>query len=273
MSDFRLGRILRGERFQYRSTFLEMRAPQVGVRKEIRGDGILLPTSGVGRALANGAEFRVQLSSGGEKFEEAVAQRSFFKPVLAQQRFPGCKVSSCGRFIGIQKIANKNRIVREALVGVQVQPQVKPGAATDHTVEILLEIAALELCNRIAGQLLELRVSLVAQIETREFVVPGFVWEPGHGATVDFLLLRAQPVLIEKHGEPFIEAGIVGVAVDLAAQHSERGRNLFHLHQARQVALQNACVFRRACTSLPCGRCSRTQLKGLADLVPGDVAF
>src|SRR5580704_18750325 len=109
--------------------------------------------------------------------------------------------------------------MREALVRIEIQTQVKPRAAPDDVTEIVLEFTALKCRYCIPCQLLEFGVSLIPHIKARELVIPRLVGKASHGATVDFFLLRAQPVLIEKHGETFVEAGIVGVALDLAAQH------------------------------------------------------
>jgi len=141
--------------------------------------------------------------------------------------------------------------MRKALIGVQIQPQVKLGAASDHMVEVLLQLSALKLCHCFASQLLKVCVPFVADIEARQLVIPGLVREASHGTPVDFFLLRAEPVLVEKHCKTFIQTRIVRVALDFAAQHSESWRNLFHLHQSRQVALENASVFRRTRTVLP----------------------
>jgi len=61
-TDFQLRWILRGDGLQHRCALFEMRAPQVSVRKKVGGRGILIPAGGIGRALANGAEFGVQLA-------------------------------------------------------------------------------------------------------------------------------------------------------------------------------------------------------------------
>src|SRR5258708_4773233 len=256
VADFGLCGILRGERLQHGRALLEMRAPEVGIGNETRGCGILFPTGGIGCALPNGVEFGFQFASSGKKFEEPIAQTGIFKPVLAQQGFPCDRIAGPGRLISRQQVAHENRIVREALIGVLVQSQVKGWTASDYVVEILFELAALELCDRVAGQLLEFGISLLAQIVACQLVVPGFVWEALNRAAVHFFLLRSQPVLIEKYCQALVEARVVWVAVDLATQHAERGRDLFRLYQSSQIAIKNARIFRRTCASLLTGRLS-----------------
>jgi hypothetical protein len=67
--------------------------------------------------------------------------------------------------------------------------------------------------------------ALAAEVEARELVIERGVVEAGDGALVDLLLLRGEVVLLQERGEAFVEQRVVGVAVELAAEHGEgRGK-------------------------------------------------
>ena len=124
---------------------------------------------------------------------------------------------------------NEHGIVRETLVGVLVQPEVEHGAAANHAVaEVTFQVGAAEGLHRVAGQLFELGISLVPQVKTRQLVIPRLVGEAGNGPAIDLFLFRAQFVLIEKHSQPLVKAGVVGIAIDLLPQHAQRLRNFLH---------------------------------------------
>ena len=153
--------------------------------------------------------------------------------------------------IRAQQIAHEDRVVRESLVGVLVHSQVeRRGTAVAYVAKILLKIGAAESLDRFLGQLFEIGVSLVAQVEARQLVVPGAIREPCQRSPVDLLLLSAQSVLIQKYCQPFVEARVVRIAIDLAAEHGQCLGNLFQLHQAGQIAFQHSRILGRACPKL-----------------------
>ena len=165
--------------------------------------------------------------------------------MLAQQGFPGGRITSGRRVIGCEQIAHEYRIVREALVRVLVQTQKKCGAAIDQVVEVAFQFTSLKTLHRIARQLLEFGIALVTQVIAGKLVVPGLVGKAGDGTTIDLLLLGAQPVLVEENRETLVKAGVIRVAINFAAQDAERERDLLHFHQACQVTLQHTRILGR----------------------------
>src|ERR1035438_5659716 len=133
--------------------------------------------------------------------------------------------------------------MRETLVCIQVQPQRQRSFAD--IIEVPLQFASLETLYGVARQLFKFGIALEAQVVAGQLVVPRLVGEAGNGTAIDLLLLGAQPVLIEENRETLVKPGVVRVAINFTAQHAERGRDLFHFHQARQVTLQHARVFGR----------------------------
>src|SRR5882762_1499177 len=118
---------------------------------------------------------------------------------------------------------------------VLVQTQEKRGAAVDHVVEVAFQFASLETLDGVARELLEFGIAFVAQVVTGQLVGPRLVGESGDGAAIDLILLGAELILIEENRETLVEAWVVWIAIDLTAQNAERGRDLFHFHQASQV--------------------------------------
>src|SRR4029077_1092824 len=169
--------------------------------------------------------------------EELVAQSRILKPVLSEQGLPCDCIASFGTLIGVKQIANKYRIVRESLIGILVQAKVQRRAAAIYLVEISFEIGAVEALDRILGQLFEIGVSFIPKIVAREFVVPEPVRETRNRTPVDFLLFGAQAILIQKNREPLVEAGVVGVAVDLLPKNCQCIGDSLHLDQSRQIAV------------------------------------
>ncbi len=143
-----------------------------------------------------------------------------------------------GIVIRAQQIAHEHRVMREALVSKLVQAQVQRwGSAVAHIRKIAFQAGAAECFDHFLGQSLEFGVLLTGQIKARKFVVPRTIWKPLHRAAVDLFLLGTQTVLCEKDRQALIEAGIIGVAVDLPTKNRQRSGNLLQLNQSRQVAL------------------------------------
>ncbi len=185
-----------------------------------------------------------------KKLEMLGAQPVVFKPMLSQKSFPGGLVIGAPRVVGVHQIAHERQIVRKSLVGIEIQLeiQLRPDVtvSSDDVIEVRFEVAAREDFQHLAGELFELVVSLVAQVEPRELVVPGAIGKLLDGALVDFLFLRAQLILFEELRKAFVKAGIIRIAVHFAAKHFERPRELVQRGQTRKVALENGSIFRGA---------------------------
>ena len=66
------------------------------------------------------------------------------------------------------------------------------------------------------------------------------------------------PHALERHAERVYpeQPGIVRIAIDLAAENGKCLRDLLHLHQTREIALQHTGVLGRARTRRRCGHSS-----------------
>src|SRR6476660_6458502 len=175
-----------------------MGSPQIAVGHEFRGGRILLPTEGVWCAALNLTQLGLQPSRARQEFEEFVSKAGVLKPVLPDQGFPRRRISGNRGLIGIEKVFDKYEVVRKALVRVKIQAKIHHWPATYDVSEVPLQFRAFELGYGVPGQLLELTISLVAQIKASKFVVPGFVREARDRHPVDFFLLCAEPILIQK---------------------------------------------------------------------------
>src|SRR6266478_4686937 len=154
--------------------------------------------------------------------------------MLANQRFPSSGIPCRRSPIGVQQIAHEDGIVRESRIGVKVELKIKRGAGVDSGLKISFEFRAFESVDGLLSQLSELRVHLLAQIIARELVIPRAVRKASDGAAIDFLLLSAQAVLLQEFSEAFVKTGIIGIVVDLAAEHGQGNGDLLEFGQARE---------------------------------------
>ncbi len=203
-----------------------------------------------GSALLQRLDFSIELSGAREKFKELISQIRFLEPVPSQKRFPGGFVVGFASTVSGKKITHKDRIVRESLVRIQVQAKVHLRSAADEGLKIVFQLTALEDAHGVLRKLLKLGILSLAQIKPRQLVIPGAVWKTGYRAAINLLLLHAEPVLVQENCQPFVQAGIIRVVVQLAPKHGQRLRNLFQLDKTCQVPFENTRVFRRACAGL-----------------------
>ena len=99
---------------------------------------------------------------------------------------------------------NKNGIVRESPIGVQVQTKIHLGRAADERLKIMFQLAALKDLNSVLRQLLEFSVFLLTQIKACQLVIPGMVRKVSHRAAVNLFLLDAEAVLVQENGQPLV---------------------------------------------------------------------
>src|ERR1700676_2566080 len=137
----------------------------------------------------------------------------------AQERFPGHRIARVGTGVSAEQIVDKNRIVRESLIGIKIQAKINIRTTTDDGSEVALEIGAAKDLGRFAAESFELGGLLAPEIVAREFVIPGTVRKTRHGAAIDFFLLCAKTILLQKDGQAFVQTGVVGVVVDFAAEN------------------------------------------------------
>ncbi len=109
---------------------------------------------------------------------------------------------------------------------MQVQAEIHLGSAADERLKIVFQLTTLEDPDGVLRQLLELGGLSLTQVKTRQLVIPGEVRKARHRAAVNFLLLHAQAVLVQKNRQPLVQSRIIRVMVQLAPKNGKRPRNL-----------------------------------------------
>ncbi len=147
--------------------------------------------------------------------------------MLAYQRLPGGFVLELRCLIRLQQVVYECLVVWKAMIGILIQPQGNSWDFVTNIREIGFQVAPGEnLCNFI-GECFEILFSLMAQIPSRQLVIPRFIGKLLHGPAVDRLLLSSDLVLLQKLHQLFVKTGVIRIPVELASQHGQRSRNIF----------------------------------------------
>src|ERR1019366_2960295 len=140
--------------------------------------------------------------------------------MLANQSLPFL-VGGGRPLICVQQVANEEEVVRKSCESEFVEARVVFAAETDIR-EITLKLRAREYLYQPLAQLQEVVITTIPEVKARQFVVPGTIGKLLYGALVNLLLLLPQPVLFQKLRQPLVQPGIIGIAIDLLAQHRQR---------------------------------------------------
>jgi hypothetical protein len=122
---------------------------------------VLRRRGGAGQKDLERCEFLVQLLVGGQVVEELGLQIGRVLKVLAQERFARGGVGSAFGLIREEQVAGECEIVREALVGVEIElevfvcPERVAWMRTGGSREVLLEVCAFEDIDYFAGEGIE----------------------------------------------------------------------------------------------------------------------
>src|SRR5262249_15006794 len=103
-----------------------------------------------------------------------------------------------------------------------------------------------------------LRAAL-AQVPPGQFVIPVFALKLLDGALVDRLFLCAQAVAFQESCELLVESGIYGIEVECLPPDGQRRRQLLQRYQTCDITIEDALVFRRACSPLTLRSSSRNR--------------
>ena len=227
---------------QWRGGF-EVALPEFAFGEE-KGGGLI----GIRLGL-EGCEFGVQLVGAGEVFEEACAEGFVEDPVGAEEALPFDGVGCGAVGVGGEEVFDERNVMGETAVGVEVDLAVEDRverALLGGGGEVLFEFGAGEGGCSVAGVGVKLGCHLLAEEEAGELVGPRFIRELLDGAAVGGFHFAGDFVLFEEGGEAFVEAGIIGVAIDLAAVESHGEGGLADGDEAGDVAIEHARVFRVA---------------------------
>ncbi len=181
--------------------------------------------------------------------EELPLQIVPVEPVVPQQPLMLRRVRGGVPGVGREQVVNESQVVGEPLVGIEIDAQVQSCAdvaLVHHVAEILLQLGARENVHHLFGELLEAGCLAMAQVPASQLVVPGEARELLDRAAVDLVDPGVELVLVDECGQARVEAGVVGIAVQLAAEHSQRVEWTMQRDQARHAALEHAGVVGRA---------------------------
>ena len=132
---------------------------------------------------------------------------------------------------------------------VQIQLAVEDGVGVglgNDLTEVGFEFGAGKHGDGVAADLLKRVVLLLPQIPASELVIPGAIGELRNRGSVDRFHFARHPVLLQKRGEPLVETGVIRVAVDLRAVHTQRVQRTVQGRQAGKIFVQHLDVLTRA---------------------------